>query len=82
MRTTLSLDPDVAVFLERLQRERKLTFKETVNQALRLGLQQLSQPPRRRKRFVTRAVDLGQCKLPSMANTAEALAFAEGEDFK
>lgn len=38
MRTTITLDPDVVELVERAMRERRLSFKEAVNQALRHGL--------------------------------------------
>jgi len=38
MRTTLTLDPDVADRLRRLARERGLPFKQVVNAVLRRGL--------------------------------------------
>jgi hypothetical protein len=38
MRTTLTLDPDVAMKIKKRMADRKLTFKQTVNQALRDGL--------------------------------------------
>lgn len=38
MRTTLTLDPDVAAKLRELSRERGISFKEAVNSALRRGL--------------------------------------------
>ena len=38
MRTTITLEPDVAVRLERLTRDRGITFKEAVNSTLRAGL--------------------------------------------
>jgi hypothetical protein len=38
MRTTLTLDPDVAAQLEQRRRERAGSFKEEVNRLLRLGL--------------------------------------------
>jgi hypothetical protein len=38
VRTTLTLDPDVAARLAEVQRERGWTFKEAVNQTLRRGL--------------------------------------------
>lgn len=38
MRTTVSLDPDVAAKLRRLARERGVSFKEALNGALRAGL--------------------------------------------
>jgi hypothetical protein len=39
VRTTLTLDEDVAAVLRRLSRERNLSFKELVNSTLRAGLQ-------------------------------------------
>jgi hypothetical protein len=38
MRTTVTLEPDVAVLVQRVMRERRLTFKEAVNDALRAAL--------------------------------------------
>ena len=39
MRTTVTLDDDVAARLERIQRERGRSFKEVVNTTLRAGLE-------------------------------------------
>jgi Arc/MetJ family transcription regulator len=38
MRTTITLDEDVAAQLRRVMRERDLTFKDAVNATLRAGL--------------------------------------------
>lgn len=38
VRTTLTLDEDVAAALQRLARERNVSFKEAVNSTLRAGL--------------------------------------------
>lgn len=38
MRTTVTLDPDVAAALKRAARERGVSFKETLNEAVRRGL--------------------------------------------
>lgn len=38
MRTTVTLDPDTRVLVERAMRERALSFKEAVNEAIRAGL--------------------------------------------
>ena len=38
MRTTITLDPDVDAAVRRLMRERRLSFKEAVNEAIRSGL--------------------------------------------
>ena len=37
VRTTVTLDPDTEASLRRLMRERGLSFKEALNQAIRLG---------------------------------------------
>lgn len=37
MRTTVTLDPDTEASLRKLMRERGLSFKEALNQAVRLG---------------------------------------------
>jgi len=47
MRTTLTLDPDVAMKLKKRMAEKKLTLKETVNQALRSGLKAVEQEKKR-----------------------------------
>ena len=82
MRTTLSLDEDVAAMLERLRKTRDENFKDLVNEALRRGLRQMSARPRRRKPFRTRAVSLGRCKLGGIDNISEVLATSEDESFK
>lgn len=38
MRTTVTLDPDVAAKLKSLARERGISFKQALNQAVRAGL--------------------------------------------
>lgn len=57
MRTTLTLDPDVVLLIEKRQRERGLTFKEAVNEAIREGL---GSGRRRKKPFRTAAASLGE----------------------
>jgi len=81
MRTTLTIDDDVAVQLKRLRRDRDVNFKELVNEALRRGLQQMSSAPQRRKALRTRTFDMGK-PLISIDNVAEALANLEGDGFK
>jgi hypothetical protein len=39
MRTTLTLEPDVALKLKKRMAEQKLTLKDAINQALRVGLE-------------------------------------------
>lgn len=83
MRTTLTLDDDVAALLARLRKARDARHKDLVNEALRLGLKQMTAPSRTpRKPIRTRAVSLGACRIGSLDNVAEALAIAEGESFR
>ena len=81
MRTTLIIDDDVAAEIERLRREREQNLKDVVNDALRLGLRELRARPKRSKAFCTKTYDMGPF-LVSIDNVAEALAYAEGENFK
>jgi len=81
MRTTLTLDDDVAVQLERLRRARDANLKDLVNEALRRGLRDMSAPPKKRQAFRTRAFPMGK-PLINIDNVAEALAYLEGEGFK
>ena len=82
MRTTLTLDDDVASLLKRLRKARGGSFKTLINQALREGLKHMTLPPRKRPPFETRSVDLGRCFLGNVDNLAEVLAVAEGESYR
>ncbi len=82
MRTTLTLEKDVAVVIERLRKTRRQSMKDIVNEALREGLKHLVAPPRKRKPFQTGSVDLGRCLLGNVDNVAEVLAVAESESFE
>jgi len=82
MRTTLTLDDDVAALLARARRSRQVSLKALVNEALRSGLAQLAAPPPRRKPYRTRPAPVGRCLLGGLDDVAEALAMAEGEAFK
>jgi len=72
MRTTLSLDDDVAVLLEQVRKARDTTYKQIVNEALREGLTRLSSPAETQV-FHTEAVDLGNCYFPNLDNVWEVL---------
>ena len=82
MRTTLSLEKDVAAALERVRKARNAGMKEIVNEALRRGLEQMSSSPTPRKRVRTRAVSLGRCLTGNVDNVQEVLAVAERESFR
>ena len=78
MRTTLTLDPDVAVQLERVRRRRGVPLKRVVNDALREGLSRLDEPPTA-ERFRTRTVSVGRLRLSNLDDVSAALEFAEGD---
>ena len=82
MRTTLTLDDDVAAALERLRREKDLSLKEAVNDTLRKGLREGGRGPRRGGKFRTRELQTGRCRLPNLDSASRSLAAAEGEDFR
>jgi hypothetical protein len=82
MRTTLTLDDDVAALVERARKARRAPLRQVVNEGLRQGLKDLVAPPPRRKPARTRSVSLGRCLVGSIDDVAGALAIAEGEAFR
>lgn len=82
MRTTLTIDDDVAVQLERLHHSGKDSLKQIVNHLLREGLKSMNALPEKRKVRRTRAVRLGRCLVGGVDDVSEAVAVAEGEDFR
>ena len=82
MRTTLTLDADVAALLRRMQQARGGSLKAVVNDALRQGLQQMIAPSGSPAQYRTPTVDLGRCLVGSLDDVAEVLAVAEGERFR
>ena len=82
MRTTLTIDDDVAVQIERLRRDRGVSLKRVVNETLRHGLREMADKKTPGKAFRTRVFDMGAARIPSLDNVAEALAVAEGEAFR
>lgn len=79
MRTTMTLENDVAARLEQVARKRKLPLKTVVNEALRAGLSALEGPARPRRPFRTQGFDLGPSLVGSLDNIEEVLARVEGE---
>jgi len=82
MRTTLTIDDDVAAALERLQKKRGASFEKIVNDLLRSGLKEPNARPVSTATFRTPAVDLGELRIASIDNVARVLNIAEGEAFK
>lgn len=82
MRTTLTLDEDVAALLKRLRQRSGKSLKELVNAALREGLPRLMERKQQPPRFQVRPIEVGRCLLPSLDDVAEVLAQGEGENFR
>jgi hypothetical protein len=83
MRTTLTIDHDVAIALDRLRERDALSLKSAVNEALRRGLHVMETE--------ADALSVGTYTLPAwdsggmrvgIDNVAEALDWAEGEGRK
>ena len=75
MRTTLTLDPDVADGLRALARQRGLPFKQVVNAVLRRGLDEGSS-----ERFVVEARALGLRPGVDLDQALEVAARLEDEE--
>ena len=59
MRTTVTIEDDLAAQVEAIRRREGLSFKAALNQLLRLGVQAISTPPKpRRFRTATRKLGL------------------------
>ena len=81
MRTTLTIDEDVAIALERVREQASLSHKAAVNEALRRGLRAMEAEaePRIREPYRIRPWSSGGMRI-GIDNVAEALSWAEGED--
>ena len=83
MRTTVTLDDDLAVRLERHRSQHGESFKQALNEAVRAGLNQLDgaadagHEVRR-----TQPLALGRRLAGSIDDIGELLAVAEGEDYR
>jgi hypothetical protein len=79
MRTTLTLDPDVAAKAKKGAARLGKPLKEVINAALRAGLDEILSPPRARP-YRTKPRPMGLREGFSYDNISELLARAEGED--
>lgn len=76
MRTTLTLDDDVARRLQEVVRVRKTTFKQAVNETLRRGLEEVLSRPKA-KPFRTEPADMGTFAHLNYDNIGDLLEIAE-----
>lgn len=82
MRTTLTIDPDVAIALERVREARSLTLKAAINDALRHGLRTMeAEAGSTREPYRMRTWNSGGMRV-SVDSVAETLAWGEGEAWK
>jgi hypothetical protein len=79
MRTTLTLDPDVAAKAKQGAARLHKPFKEVINAALRVGLDEILAPPVA-KPYRTKPRPLGLRRGFSYDNISELIAASEGED--
>lgn len=77
MRTTLTLDDDLAALLNKEARKSGEPFKQVVNRYLRLGLTASKQPAR--KPFKVKPWNL---QLPPFEKVEELLEYLEGPDYR
>ena len=77
MRTTLTLDPDVAMLLREAVRAREVSFKQVVNDALRNGLSPRQRAP---KPFRQRTASLGAEQHFNWDKALETAAALEDEE--
>lgn len=81
MRTTLTLDPDVAAKAKKGASQLGKPLKEVINSALRIGLDEVLKPARSRS-YRTKPRPLGLRPGLSYDNISDLLARAEGEDHR
>jgi len=79
VRTTLTLDPDVSAKARKGAARLGKPFKEVVNSALRIGLDEILRPAGA-KPYKTKPRPMGLRTGLSYDNVAELLTQAEGED--
>ena len=80
MRTTLTIDEDVAVVIARRRKERDTGLKEEINHLLRMGLAHAAKDERadaERKPFRTRTFSSGKLLFP-IDDVEAAIQHAEG----
>lgn len=82
MRTTITLDDDVAIMLGKLQKEEQKPFKQVVNEVLRKGLVRNKPEKSQDTRYSTPELYAGPCKYANLDNVTEILAVAEGEEYR
>ena len=83
MRTTITLEEDVAALVRKAMKARRASLKVVVNEAIRAGLAPRTEHAREDgARFRTRSFDGGRCLIGNLDSVGEVLAILEGETYK
>ena len=82
MRTTITLDHDVAQRAKAARAKSGKSFKQVINEALRAGFERLDEAPKKGKPFKVKSAKMGLRPGLSYDNIGELLAQAEGEDYR
>lgn len=80
MRTTLAIDDANYERLQRAMHKRGCSFREVVNQSLRLGLDAIEKPARQRKRFVVHSFPGGPAPGVDWSCTSSLLSYLDDMD--
>jgi len=82
VRTTLTLDDDVAARIERIRSSKKVSLKDLINDALRAGLDEYENGTApAATAYKLKPVELG-ARLPAIDDVADILSSYEGESFR
>lgn len=84
MRTTVTLDDDVAALLARRRRATGDSFKQVINSTLRVGLATLANAAEGGKSAAEPlpVFSVGRVLLPDLTDVSEVLALVEGEGYR
>ena len=81
MRTTVSIRDDLALELERLRKERDLSFKQALNEAVERSVVEMRQKPKeQRKPFRIKTFDLGKPLFTSPEELKDLIAEIQEEE--
>jgi hypothetical protein len=79
MRTTLTLDDDVAAAVERRRRELDHTLKQEINELIRAGLARMEEGGSQAPEFRVEPLSIGRPLVGNFDDVSAVLALAEGD---
>lgn len=82
MRTTLTLDDDVAAAIEHRRRELNHTLKQEVNDLLRAGLANVDEKRPQTPPFRIKPLNIGRPLVDNFDDISAVLGMAEGESYR